>query len=235
MPMSAGRAVPDHGKVIAATLPRQSGATPVPVFVLASDSLTREGTVAYLRSCPQITPVTEGRPDGAGLVLVMAGVVTEQTLSQMERVAAQEGAGAVRFVLVCEQIREPQLFRAVACGLVSVVPRQDADHSRIVRAVVNASEGRGEMPGYAVGWLTGRIRSVQDQVLEPHGLTPAGFRAREIDVLRLLADGLETTEIAAELNYSERTVKNIIHGMLSRMRLRNRPHAVAHALRSGVL
>ena len=54
-------------------------------------------------------------------------------------------------------------------------------------------------------------------------------------MLRLLADGWETAEIAARLNYSERSVKNIIHGVLGRHGLRNRTQAVAYALRSGVL
>ena len=58
---------------------------------------------------------------------------------------------------------------------------------------------------------------------------------REVAVLRLLADGLDTTGIASQLSYSERTVKHIIHGVVSRERLRNRVHAVAFALRLGVL
>jgi DNA-binding NarL/FixJ family response regulator len=44
---------------------------------------------------------------------------------------------------------------------------------------------------------------------------------------------LGTPEIAVELCYSERTVKNIIHGVLTRLRLRNRTQAVAYAVRSG--
>jgi len=54
-------------------------------------------------------------------------------------------------------------------------------------------------------------------------------------VLRLLAEGIDTLEIAQQLSYSERTVRNIIHGMLTRMKLRNRVHAVAYALRNGVI
>jgi len=224
----------DEG-VTTATMPRESGATPVAVAVLASDSLTREGTVAYLRSCPQMTLVSGRELRRADVVLVLASMVTESTLSLMERAAERVGQRKARFVLVCEAIREPQLLRVVACGLVSVLPRWEADYGRIVSAVVNASEGQGEMPGYAIGWLTGRLRLIHDQVLEPNGLTASGLQTREIDVLRLLADGMDTAEIAAKLNYSERTVKNIIHGMLTRMGLRNRSHAVAYAIRSGVV
>jgi DNA-binding NarL/FixJ family response regulator len=58
---------------------------------------------------------------------------------------------------------------------------------------------------------------------------------REREVLRLVADGFGTAEIAKRLNYSERTVKNILHRLLVRMNLRNRAHAVAYALGNGLL
>jgi DNA-binding NarL/FixJ family response regulator len=50
-----------------------------------------------------------------------------------------------------------------------------------------------------------------------------------------MADGLDTGEIAGELCYSERTVKNVIYEMTSRLNLRNRPHAVAYAMQAGVI
>ena len=58
---------------------------------------------------------------------------------------------------------------------------------------------------------------------------------RSIDVLRLVADGLDTGEIAQRLSYSERTIKNVIHDVTSRLHLRNRSHAVAFAMRTGVI
>jgi DNA-binding NarL/FixJ family response regulator len=50
-----------------------------------------------------------------------------------------------------------------------------------------------------------------------------------------MADGLETVEIGQRLFYSERTVKNIVHDITSRLHLRNRTHAVAYALRQGFI
>jgi DNA-binding CsgD family transcriptional regulator len=58
---------------------------------------------------------------------------------------------------------------------------------------------------------------------------------REIEVLRLLADGMDTGEVSRQLFYSERTVKNIIHNVTSRLDLRNRTHAVAYAIRQGLI
>jgi DNA-binding NarL/FixJ family response regulator len=214
--------------------PTVAPASLVSVAVLATDPLISEGTTAYLRSCPQIEPMPAAEAGRADVVLVMAGTVTEDTMDQLRQVA--EGAHrGLRIVLVGDGIREPQLLTAVTCGLVSVLPRRDATFGRIAAAVLDASKGHGEMPGAAVGWLAARLRSIQQQVLDPAGVTAAGLHARELDVLQLLADGLDTGEIAATLNYSERTVKYIIHNLLTRLNLRNRSHAVAYALRSGLL
>jgi DNA-binding NarL/FixJ family response regulator len=62
-----------------------------------------------------------------------------------------------------------------------------------------------------------------------------GFTERELTVLRLVSEGFDTAEIAAELAYSERTVKNAIHAVTERHNLRNRSHAVAYALRVGAI
>jgi DNA-binding CsgD family transcriptional regulator len=59
--------------------------------------------------------------------------------------------------------------------------------------------------------------------------------AREIEILRLVAEGLDTAEIAVKLAYSERTVKNALHDVTTRLQLRNRSHAVAYALKQGLI
>ena len=78
-------------------------------------------------------------------------------------------------------------------------------------------------------WARGRARDPDATRRE------VGFTERELRILRLVAQGLDTTEIAAELSYSERTVKNAIHAVTERYNLRNRSHAVAYAIRVGVI
>jgi DNA-binding CsgD family transcriptional regulator len=64
---------------------------------------------------------------------------------------------------------------------------------------------------------------------------PQTLRARELDVLALVADGLSTREVARTLAYSERTIKNILQDLTTRFGLRNRTQAVAWALRNGLI
>ncbi|MGW2705916.1 LuxR C-terminal-related transcriptional regulator [Streptomyces sp. NPDC001340] len=51
----------------------------------------------------------------------------------------------------------------------------------------------------------------------------------------MVADGHETAEIAQRLANSPRTVTTVVHDVTQRFRLRNRAHAVAYALRAGLL
>ncbi|MBC3844466.1 response regulator transcription factor [Streptacidiphilus sp. 4-A2] len=153
----------------------------------------------------------------------------------MQEAAEAADGRDVRFVLVSDGLSKHQALRAVTYGLVSVIPSRDADFEQVVRAIAAVREGRVALPDVAQGWLEDQIRTTWQLVLEPRGLTATGLERREVDVLRLLARGLGTQEIAQDLNYSERTVKNIIHGVLTRLKLRNRTHAVAFAMQHGAL
>jgi DNA-binding NarL/FixJ family response regulator len=215
---------------------------PVAIAILAEDPMIGQGATAYLHSRHEVRVLPADRQNEAEVVVVLAGVVTEGTLERMGAVACSRSgsgsgsrAGGTRFVLVGDGVREHHVLRAVAYGMVSVIPRREADFDRIVTAVLDVRDGRVELPTAAVGWLAQRLRSIQQDILEPHGLTCSGLETREVDVLRLLAEGLGTPEIATKLCYSERTVKNIIHGVLTRLQLRNRTQAVAYAVRSGAL
>ena len=210
-------------------------AKPVSVAVLAGDPITGQGAVAYLRARADIRVLSADRQHEAEVVLVIVDTVTEDTLRLIEIAADASSTRDARFVLVGDGVREHHVLRAVRCGLVSVIPRREADFEHVLRAIADVREARLEMPGDTLGWLVSSLHAILREVLEPNGLTAAGLEKREVDVLRLLADGLGTPEIAVRLNYSERTVKNIIHGVLTRMKLRNRAHAVAYAVRSGVL
>jgi DNA-binding NarL/FixJ family response regulator len=77
-----------------------------------------------------------------------------------------------------------------------------------------------------------------ETLLEARGMTKGDesrLTARECEVLRLLADGQTTHEIAQHLSYSDRTVKKIVHDVLLKLNCRTRAHAVAVATRQGAL
>jgi DNA-binding NarL/FixJ family response regulator len=208
----------------------------VAVAVLATDPVTGEGTIALISSHPQLTMVGAARCDAADVLLVLAEEVTEDALVRME-CASRHGdrTAPARIVLVANSIEEHQLRRAIDVGLASLLPRRETGIGRIVDAVVAAGAGRAPLPGTRPHTLLAQLRSTGPDLPGQDCCALVGLATREVDVLRLLSDGLDTTEVAVQLNYSERTVKNIIRGVLERCGLRNRTHAVAFALRRGVL
>ena len=60
-------------------------------------------------------------------------------------------------------------------------------------------------------------------------------RQRQVAVLRLMADGLGNASIARSLSCSEHTIKNVIYELMTRLDARNRAHAVAAAVRAGLI
>jgi DNA-binding NarL/FixJ family response regulator len=62
---------------------------------------------------------------------------------------------------------------------------------------------------------------------------PVPLTPRERDVLRHIAEGLSTREVAREMCYSERTIKNVLQSLTARLQFRNRTQAVACAVRNG--
>ncbi len=74
-----------------------------------------------------------------------------------------------------------------------------------------------------------RLRTVvTDDPAEP------GLTRRELEILRLVADGLSNKEIGARLSITEGTVKNHVHNALEKLQLENRIQAAAYVVRQGL-
>ncbi|KAA2255238.1 response regulator transcription factor [Solihabitans fulvus] len=202
------------------------------VAVEAGDSITRAGVVSHLQSRPEIEVVPEQRASEADVLLVIVDVVTAEVVRRLREVLSRNRS---RLVLVTTQLRQADLMATVEYGLTCVIPRSEASAERLVTAVLAAARGHGQLPPDLLGLLLRGVSRLQREVLGPRGLTSVGLASREVEVLRLMADGMDTAQIAQQLVYSERTVKNVLHGLMTRMKLRNRPHAVAYALREGLI
>jgi len=138
-------------------------------------------------------------------------------------------------VLVARVIDDATLVAAAEVGVGGLLRRGDATSDTLVRALVRVAAGEGEVPPDLLGRLLGQVGRLQRQVLSPRGLAFSGLSQRETEVLKLVASGHDTAEIAGRLSYSQRTVKNILHDVTTRLQLRNRSHAVAYAVREGLI
>jgi DNA-binding NarL/FixJ family response regulator len=204
----------------------------IPTYVYASDPISQAGVVSQLRPRPEILIVDDSDLDRAEVAVIVTEVLDEQTVRVLR--AVQRG-GVPRTLLVAGLLDDAALAAAAEAGVSGLVRRSEATPERLARVVVRLAAGQGEVPTDLLGRLLTQVGRLQRQVLQPRGLAFSGLSDRETQVLRLVADGHGTAEIATKLCYSERTVKNVLHDVTSRLQLRNRSHAVAYALREGLI
>ena len=202
------------------------------VAIATADPVSRAGLAAQLQSHPGMEVVDAVDPGSPGVVVVVADEVDDETTREIR---AFRSAGQERIVLLVAKVDDAGLLAAVEAGVCGVVRRSQATPGHIASAIGAAAAGEGTLPPDLLGRLLSQVGRLQRQVLHPRGLTFAGLTEREVAVLRLLADGLDTAEVGRRLYFSERTVKNVIHDVTSRLDLRNRTHAVAYAIRQGLI
>jgi len=204
----------------------------VKVFLYASDPISQAGMAAQLRGRPELELIQEADIDQAAVAVISADAVDDPTIRV---VRAVQRNGCPRVVLVATELAELDVSAAVEAGVVGLLRRGSATPEQLVSAIRAAAGGDGVLPPDLLGRLLRQVQQVQTHVLAPRGLTFSGLNERELDVLRLVSEGYDTREIAGTLNYSERTVKNVIQDVTRRFGLRNRSHAVAYALRQGLI
>jgi DNA-binding NarL/FixJ family response regulator len=203
----------------------------IKAYVHADDLISQAGVVSQLRARPEVLVLDSAESEQATVSLVVADRVTEQSLRSI-RALRQRGSSVV---LVVVEVDDSSLVSAVEAGVAALVRRSEATPERLVAVIRSAAAGEAAVPPDLLSRLLNQIGTLQRQVLSPRGLSFAILADREVAILRLVADGFDTAEIAARLSYSQRTVKTVLHDVTTRLQLRNRSHAVAYALREGLI
>ncbi|MFB7527167.1 response regulator transcription factor [Streptomyces sp. NPDC056178] len=203
------------------------------VALRAQDPISQAGVTSQLRARPEVS-VTEWVEGDASpqIVVVVVDTVDEEVLTMLRHI---QRTSTSRAVLVTTDIDEQKLVSAAECGVAGVVRRSESTPEHLVQVIRTVARGEGHLPSDLLGRLLEEVGRLQGQVLGPRGLHFTGLAAREVDVLRLVAEGYDTADIATKLAYSERTIKNVLHSVMTRLQLRNRSHAVAYAMRQGLI
>jgi len=212
-------------------------ADPVGMGVVTDDPAVAAPIVAQLRARPELGVRHVLPPHRGDVILALATSLNGGLLAELTSLAGHGGNPAPCVVLVADPIRESLLGPLIGCGVVSILPWRGVTAELVAQAVLASHAGRALLPSTVARWLVDESRLTRHRpgagaCARPG---PGGLSDREIDVLRLLADGQDTAQIAARLRYSERTIKKILQDLTTRLQLRNRTHAVSYALRIGAI
>ena len=212
------------------------GAVNVKLFVLDPHTIYRRGLTACLEVLPGVEDVADAEsireawehPDLFASELVLLEVAVPGGQDFVGAVIEATGAR----VLVCTaEPSDDAVLAALQSGAVGFLRKDTLTPDALAAAVQAAASGTGVMAPDLLGNLLKGVTA--DGVNGKPSL--ARLTEREQQVLALIAQGHPTREVALELSYSERTVKNVLHDVVTKLNARSRSQAVAHAVREGLI
>jgi len=207
----------------------------VKLFVVDPHTIYRRGLAACLEALPEVESVHQAgsvrdaweSPPLFDADLVLVDHVMPGGPDFVGAVGESTGA---RVILCSSHCAEEAVLAAIQAGAVGVLRKDTLTTDSLASAVRAAVDGTGVVTQEL-------LRDLLDG-LAANGLdrpAPARLTDREQQVLSLIAQGHPTREVAERLCYSERTVKNVLHDVVTKLGARSRSQAVAHAVREGLI
>ncbi len=218
----------------------ETGREPIRVAVVDDQELFRRGLTMLLGVEDDIEVVGEAGDGVAGTELAISAApdvilmdVRMPKRSGIEAcVAIKEAAPAARIIMLTVSDEEADLYEAVKNGASGYLLK-DSSIDEVAQAIRVVSDGQSLIsPSMAVKLLDEfkqMSRSDRQQVPTPR------LTERELEVLKLVAQGLNNREIAKRLFISENTVKNHVRNILEKLQLHSRMEAVMYAVREKLL
>ena len=210
------------------------------VLIVDDHDLFRVGLASLLNAQPDIEVVAQA--SGGRMGVRLADELRPDVVLMDVRMPDLEGPEATREILerhpsarvvaltvVSDEADVAEVLQAGACGFLA----KDSPINGVVLAVRAAANG--------VAWLSPRAAEVVLGAVRREGAGEESdseliddLSSRELEVLRLIARGMENADIARELGISPRTAKNHVSNILAKLGLPNRIQAAIYAVRRGV-
>ena len=215
---------------------------PIRVLVVDDHALFRRGLQMVLEQEPDIEVVGEAS-DGSEAVTVASDTLPDVVLMdvRMPRRGGIDACTAIKDVVPSAKIimltisdEEADLYEAVRAGAMGYLLKEISIEE--VASAIRAVHGGQSLisPSMASKLLT-EFAAMSRRSEERQQVPTPRLTDREMEVLKLVARGLNNRDIAKELFISENTVKNHIRNILEKLQLHSRMEAVVYAVREKLL
>ena len=212
---------------------------PISILIVDDHQLVRQGVRDFLETQRDLVVVGEaGTGDEA--VRLADQYIPDVILMDLVMPGGVDGVEATRRVknisprtqvLVLTSYHDDEhIFPAIRAGALSYVLK-DIGSAELAEAVRKAAQGEAVINSRVAARLVQEVRGRQD--VSPNPFTE--LTDREMEVLRLIADGLSNAMIAEQLVISVKTVKGHVSNILGKLHLGDRTQAAVYAWREGIM
>lgn len=170
--------------------------------------------------------VAELQPDIVLMDLVMPGMDGINATAKI-----RESHPSVKVLVLTSFCSNDQVLPALRAGAMGYLLK-DVQPEQLVEAIRGVHSGNVQLHTEISNMLMSGIMTAAEPVAATDGLEP--LTAREMEVLRLLAKGMNNKEIAFALTIAEKTVKTHVSSILSKLGVADRTQAALYAVKHGI-
>jgi DNA-binding NarL/FixJ family response regulator len=200
-----------------------------PVHVRATEPRVFDTVLSRLHEAGVLlTPDPATAPD---TVIVAAARKVHEAAEMCADLRRPDGSG---LLVVASSFGRSGMVRALRAGVRVMLRSAELEPSLLAAAVRSAHLGDVRIPPEALSGVLA-ASAPPEQEADEVAAGPPVLTARQTSVLSLVADGLGNAAIARELAVSQHTVKNVLYEVMGRLQASNRSHAVARAVRAGII
>ncbi len=211
-------------------------ASPIRVLIVDDHEIVRKGIRALLATKHDIQVVGEAgngeeavaqsqalRPDVVLMDLMMPKMDGIQATREITSTLP-----VTRILVLTSFVADEQVFPAIKAGALGYLLK-DSGPQELVQAIRQVYRGEPSLDPSIARKVLADLASPPQKPLTPDPLT-----ARELDILRLVAQGQSNKEIAAQLVIAEETVHTHVSNILNKLHLASRTQAALYALKEGI-
>ena len=211
---------------------------PITVLIVDDHAVVRQGVRAFLEARTEFKVVAEADSGTSAVELVEQHipdiVLMDLIMPEMDGVEATRRVKNIsprtQIVVLTSYHEDENIFPALEAGAISYILK-DVDLDDLADAILRAARSEVTLHPQIAARIIQELHSARSEEINPF----TELTNREMEVLKLIANGLSNSQIAEDLVISEHTVRGHVSNILSKLHLADRTQAAAYAWQKGVV